>query len=90
MIKGVNKRIVEISGTQNEYFEKAILYIRPNKNTVADTRIELEAHAYLGTLIPEHDANSKTKDKLPITVKLLCVAAILLSVTMIICLISML
>ncbi len=90
MIKGVNKRIVEISGTQNEYFEKAILYIRPERNTVTDTRIELEAHAYLGSLMPEHDETTKSKEKLPLTVKLICVAAILLSITMIICLISML
>ena len=27
MIKGVNRRIVEISGMKNDYFEKAVLYI---------------------------------------------------------------
>ena len=29
MVKGVNKQIVEIVNTENEYFEKAILFVNP-------------------------------------------------------------
>ena len=29
MIKGVNKQIIEINDPENKYFEKAVLYIRP-------------------------------------------------------------
>ena len=31
MIKGVNRKIVEINRTGNDYFEKAILFINPQK-----------------------------------------------------------
>ncbi len=30
MLKGVNKRIVEINKTDSLYFEKAVLYLRPD------------------------------------------------------------
>ena len=31
MVKGVNKQIVEIVNTENEYFDKAILFVNPEK-----------------------------------------------------------
>ena len=31
MVKAVNKLILEINNTENEYFEKAVLYIRPER-----------------------------------------------------------
>lgn len=31
MIKGVNKRIIEINNPENDYFEKAILFINSSK-----------------------------------------------------------
>ena len=31
MLKGVNKSVVEINNTDNEYIEKAILFIKPDK-----------------------------------------------------------
>lgn len=31
MVKGINRRIVEIKNTNSEYFEKAILFIREDK-----------------------------------------------------------
>lgn len=34
MLRGVNKQIIEINSTENDFFEKAILYVRPEK---ADT-----------------------------------------------------
>lgn len=50
MIKGVNKRIVEINNPQNEYFEKAILYIRPSKQSVPQKELNIEAMDYLNRL----------------------------------------
>ena len=29
MIKGVNKQIIEVNDPESKYFEKAVLYIRP-------------------------------------------------------------
>ncbi|MBZ4670608.1 MAG: hypothetical protein JG769_912 [Oscillospiraceae bacterium] len=50
MIKGVNKRIVEINNTQNEYFEKAILYIKPEKSSMPQRELSEEAINYLNSL----------------------------------------
>lgn len=50
MIKGVNKQIVEINNPQNEYFEKAILYIRPSKQTIPTKELNIEAMEYLNRL----------------------------------------
>lgn len=47
MVKGVNRRIIEISSTGNEYFEKAVLYIRPNCQDVPEKLIAEEARCFL-------------------------------------------
>lgn len=47
MIKGVNRRIVEITSMENDYFEKAVLYIRPEKMSYPQNQLDLEAKAYL-------------------------------------------
>lgn len=52
MIKGVNRRIVEISGMKNDYFEKAVLYIRPEKSSEPIGRLELEARSTVAELSP--------------------------------------
>ena len=38
MVKAVNKLILEINNTKNDYFEKAVFYIRPEMHTTADCR----------------------------------------------------
>lgn len=87
MIKGVNKRIVEITSTQNDYFEKAVLYIRADKSTISDNRLELEARAFVGSILPPK--KKEEKEKVPLAIKLVCSAAIVLSAVLLICLIVM-
>jgi len=53
MVKGVNRRIVEISGMNNDYFEKAVLYIRPEKSAEPISRLELEARSTAASLSPK-------------------------------------
>ena len=55
MIKGVNRRIVEISGMKNDYFEKAVLYIRPEKSAEPLGRLELEARSTVAMLSPNEE-----------------------------------
>lgn len=50
MVKGVNKRIVEVQETGNEYFEKAILFLRPSRTDLEESRLEGEAGRYLRQL----------------------------------------
>ena len=50
MIKGVNKHIVEINNPKNDYFEKAILYVRSEKLTIPPKELSDEALNYLNSL----------------------------------------
>ena len=52
MIKGVNRRIVEITSTEHEFFEKAVLYVKADKSCLPAERINEEAREYIGRIIP--------------------------------------
>ena len=43
MIRGVNKHIVEVSETENEYFERAILFVRPDMLHLNDAELRRRA-----------------------------------------------
>lgn len=43
MLKGVNKRIVEINDPESIYFERAVFYLRPNITVIPDMVSHLEA-----------------------------------------------
>ena len=53
MLKGVNKSIREINDTGNMYFEKAVLYIRPEMNNVPERHIAREAAEYINSNVPD-------------------------------------
>ena len=84
MIKGVNRRIVEITGMDNDYFEKAVLYIRPDKGSSLPARIELEARAAVGQMIPEEARSHPQKRHIiaDVTLRLLSISLILCSVAL--------
>lgn len=46
MLKGVNKNVIEISDTGNDFFERAILFVRP-QNSENDNNIRLLAADFL-------------------------------------------
>ena len=43
IIRGINKQVIEINDTQNEFFEKVILFVRPNYNEEKQKKIKNEA-----------------------------------------------
>ena len=47
MIRGVNKNIIEISDTGNDCFERAILFVRPDKIERDGDHIKRRAADYL-------------------------------------------
>ncbi|NLP26143.1 MAG: hypothetical protein GX365_02170 [Clostridiales bacterium] len=57
MIKGVNKKIVEINNPKSIYFEKAILYIRPNMSDIPAKLLSQEAQNYLKSIFPPEKKN---------------------------------
>lgn len=58
-IKGVNKRVIEVTGTENAYFEKAVLYIRPECSALTDSRLAEEAKAYAAVLSEDRSAEEQ-------------------------------
>lgn len=50
MVKGVNKRVVEINNPSSEYFERAILFISKEKLETAPEELSAEATRYLREL----------------------------------------
>ena len=74
MIKGVNRRIVEISGMKNDYFEKAVLYIRPEKSAEPIGRLELEARSTVAMLSLNEEKPPKAHVITDLTLRLLAVS----------------
>ncbi len=58
MIKGVNRQIIEITQTENNYFEKAWLVIKPEYINAGANTLEKEAENYLKDLKPPHSMRS--------------------------------
>ena len=71
MIKGVNKRVVEIICTDNEFFEKAVLYVKSDKPDVSSSRLEAEARDFMEGIAPRRPA-----DVVPLWLKLAVAAAL--------------
>lgn len=47
MIKGINRQIIEVTDTQNEYFERALLVVRPGCSELESDYLRQEAHQLL-------------------------------------------
>lgn len=79
MIKGVNKQIVEINYTKNDYIEKAILIINPSKSAIPKAVLSKKADDYMKTITnqkPPPKAKDLTKIRIAILSILLSAAVI--------------
>lgn len=63
MVKAVNKLVLEINNTENEYFEKAIFYIRPEMS--CSSKLRSQAQLYLNGISLEKAGKSPHKNKFP-------------------------
>lgn len=59
MLKGVNKTVVEINNTDDDYIEKAILFINPEKQNSHSAIINHKARKYLNSLYLPKFASKK-------------------------------
>lgn len=50
MLKGINRRIIEINKTNNDYFEKAILFVKSEKIGLPQQTLANEANLFLKDL----------------------------------------
>lgn len=53
MIKAVNKKVLEINNPQSLYFEKAVLYIKPNMTNISYKLMRAEAQEMLKKVSPQ-------------------------------------
>ena len=49
-MRGVNKLIVEIKDTENEYFDRAILFIKPDKAAAEQSELDKSARKLLSAV----------------------------------------
>ena len=63
MVKAVNKLVLEINNTENEYFEKAIFYIRPEMS--CNSKLRSQAQLYLNKISLEKPEKFRSNGKLP-------------------------
>ncbi len=50
MVKGVNKKIIEVNNPDSIYFEKAVFYLRPNVYKLPEEISEREIERYISNL----------------------------------------
>lgn len=71
--------MVEITSTDHEYFEKAVLYVKSDKSGVPAERLGEEARVYLGKIVPV-----RRKREVPLVFKLAAASAVLVLILLII------
>lgn len=50
MVKGVNKQIIEINGEDSDYFDRAILFVKPERKFLTKKNLEKQANSYVSGL----------------------------------------
>ena len=50
MLRGTNRSIIEINETENQYFEKALLFVKPEYINLSPERLNREALKMIGAL----------------------------------------
>lgn len=50
MLKGVSQKVIEVVHTDNRYFDKAILFLRPGAQGEDKTQLKAKASEYLSQL----------------------------------------
>ncbi|MDO4731266.1 MAG: hypothetical protein Q4B14_03960 [Clostridia bacterium] len=50
MIKGINRHMIEITDTKSEYYERAILFIKPRYESLENKILEKEAQNIIKAL----------------------------------------
>lgn len=46
MLKGINKQIIEIKCPESEYFEKILLFVKPDKDSISLSQLGVESYEY--------------------------------------------
>ncbi len=92
MVKGVNKKIIEINNTENEFFEKIILYVSPKAGAPNSAKVKRAASELVSNLSGDslktkglrEILEQKRRQKKRIIIFSLCAVALLAVATLLI------
>lgn len=79
MLKGVSQKVIEVVRTDNKYFEKAILFLRPSAPEEDKNKLRAHAWDYLGQIEyhpPAREKGAFWRDALRLTLAALAGAAV--------------
>ena len=82
MIKGVNKKIIEVNHPESIYFEKAVFYLRPEVRELPAEVTREEAEKYISMITPELRRKKRPKI-LPVVSAVLLLAVLIIILTVI-------
>lgn len=68
MIKGISHQIIEVTDTNNKYYERALLVLRPEYASISSEVLEREAKK----MLKDMDTVSSAKSKQLLISKILC------------------
>ena len=68
MIKGISHQIIEVSDTNNKYYERALLVLRPEYASISNEVLEREAKK----MLKDMDTVSSAKPKRLLLSRILC------------------
>lgn len=71
MIKGINRQVLEVNNTENEYFEKVVFYVKPEHSSTADDKLNYEASMYAKGSGKPPKMKRKKKEKIIVAVEFL-------------------
>lgn len=82
MSKGVNHQVLEIHDTGNDYFEKALFFVKPQYSTLNEKRLVASASELIGSQqgVP-NTRTAKRKDALLFLAKLTVAAGVGAAIT---------
>lgn len=76
MIKGVNRQVLEVTNTENPYFERIIFFVKPEYGSEDRAKLKKEAESLARkTEKPPKSRKTKREIRYIITQALLCLGA---------------
>ncbi len=80
MLRGVNRSIIEINETDNRYFEKVIMFLKPEYVDTPPYRLKMEADSLIEKYGLTHKSEARKKRKRQVIINRCVLTAIAVSI----------
>ncbi len=81
MLKGINRRIIEVNDRDNKYFEKAVLFLRTDCN-LSTSELDDEARKYITQAQQLYESDSRHHSVSSVLLGLETAATVILSLSL--------